>query len=203
MNSKLWIRKALTMCSMVAILATYSMAALASNGKPAGEILVTGNNSAGDAAAVTVNGEPVKSGRTIFSSSTISTPDGAGAIVNLAKAGRIELAPNTTFALTFDDKSISGDLTAGSITVLSAGQSVGVKTLSGDVVQLNAGDTATANAAGASQTTAPQTSVHNHSGLGPWWIAIFAGSAAVLIWTASKKNNDEFGAGATGVSPVR
>ena len=90
MNSKLWIRKALTMCSLVAILATYSMVALASDGKTAGEIVVTGN-SAGDASAVTVNGEPVKSGRTIFSSSTISTPEGSGAIINLGKTGRIEL----------------------------------------------------------------------------------------------------------------
>ena len=65
MNSKLWIRKALTMSLTVAIFATYSMVALAADGRTAGEIVITGNTGAG---AVTVNGEPAKSGRTIFSS---------------------------------------------------------------------------------------------------------------------------------------
>ena len=37
MNSKLWIRKALSMCLSVAVLATYSMVALAGPGRAAGE----------------------------------------------------------------------------------------------------------------------------------------------------------------------
>src|SRR5436190_13438584 len=141
MNSKLWIRKALTMSLTVAIFATYSMVALAADTRTAGEIVITGNTGAG---AVTVNGEPAKSGRTIFSSSTISTPEDAGAIINLGKAGKIELAPNTTFSVTFDDKSASGDLTAGSVSVLNAIDSVSVKTLSGEV-KLNAGESASAS----------------------------------------------------------
>ena len=198
MNSKLWIRKALTMCLMVAFVATYSMVALASDGKTAGEIVVTGNSSNGDVVAVTVNGEPVKSSRTIFSSSTISTTEGAGATVNLGKAGRIQLGPNTTFALSFDDKSISGDLTSGSITVLSAAQSVGVKTLSGEVVHLSAGETAAADSATASKAAG------NTSGLGPWWIAIVGGAVVAIIWAAQSKNTNQFGAGTiNAVSPVR
>ena len=55
MNSKVWIRKAMTMSLTVAIMATYSMVALASDGRAAGEIVITGNTAA---AAVTVNGEP-------------------------------------------------------------------------------------------------------------------------------------------------
>ena len=122
MNSKL-IRYALSMCLMVAIFATYSMVALAYDGKSAGEILITGNDGT---SMVTVNGEIAKSGRSIFSSSTISTPEDAGAIINLGKAGRIELAHNTTFALSFDDSSITGSLSSGSITVLNAAHAVGV-----------------------------------------------------------------------------
>ena len=77
-------------------------------------------------------------------------PGDAGAIINLGKAGRIELAHNTTFAVSFDDSSINGSLSTGSITVLNAAHAVGVKTLSGDV-HLNAGETAAASSATASK----------------------------------------------------
>ena len=48
MNSKLWIHKALSMCLVVAMIATYSMVALAGSEKVAGELIVTGK---------TINGE--------------------------------------------------------------------------------------------------------------------------------------------------
>jgi hypothetical protein len=48
MNSKLWIRKALSMCLSVAVLATYSMVALAGPGKAAGELAVSGKNVNGE-----------------------------------------------------------------------------------------------------------------------------------------------------------
>lgn len=195
MNSKVWIRKAMTMSLTVAILATYSMVALASDGRAAGEIVITGNTAA---AAVTVNGEPAKSGRTIFSSSTISTPEGAGAIINLGKAGSIELAPNTTFSVSFDSKSISGDLAAGSVSVLNAAEAVGVKTLAGQMVNLNAGETATATAAGSSPTPAP---TNGHS-IWPF-ILVLVGAAAIIIWTAAKDNDVNLGGGAITVSPNR
>ncbi len=195
MNSKLLIHKAFTMCLTVVLVATYSMVALAGDGKISGEIVVTGN-SASETAAVTVNGEPVKSGRTIFSSSTISTHEGAGAIINLGKAGRIELAPNTTFALSFDAAAINGDLAAGSITVLNAAKSVSVKTLSGEV-QLNAGDTASANANTASPAAAA-------SGSNNWWAfaLIFGGAVAGIILATSDSNENNFGAGTSSVSPT-
>lgn len=196
MNSKLLIHKAFTMCLTIVLVATYSMVALAADGKISGEIVVTGN-SASETATVTVNGEPVKSGRTIFSSSTISTPESAGAIINLGKTGRIELAPNTTFALSFDAAAINGDLAAGSITVLNAAKSVSVKTLSGEVVQLNAGDTASANANTASPAAAA-------SGSNNWWAfaLIFGGAVAGIILATSDDNENNFGAGATSVSPT-
>lgn len=196
MNSKLWIRKSLTSCLMVAMIATYSMVALASGGKTAGEIVVTGDNSNG----VTVNGESVKSGRSVFSSSTISTPEGSGAIVNLGKVGRIELTPNTTFTLSFDDDAMSGNLAAGMVTVLSAAKSVGVTTLSGNVV-LNAGESATAD----SGTAAKKDDDDNDTGNAwIWYALIFGGAAAGIIIAASTANNDvNLGGGATVISPSR
>jgi len=193
MNSKLWIRKALTMSLTVAIFATYSMVALAADGRPAGEIVITGNSKS----AVTVNGEAAKSGRTIFSSSTISTPEDAGAVVNLGKAGRIEVAPGSTFVITFDDKSVSGDLMAGSVSVLNASDAVGIKTLSGDL-KLNTGETATATASSGAPTPAPGS----HHNIWPF-LFVFAAAAIVIIWTAAKDNNTNLGGGANTISPPR
>jgi len=194
MNSKLWIRYALTMCLMVAICATYSMVALAYDGKTAGEILITGNDGA---SLVTVNGEVAKSGRSIFSSSTISTPADAGAVLNLGKAGKIELAHNTTFSLSFDDKTISGSLTAGSITVLNAAQGVGVKTLSGDLT-LNAGESASAGASSASK--APTGASSHEWG---WWALIVGGAVGAIILATATDNENNFGGSATQVSPIQ
>ncbi len=115
MNSKVWFRKALSMCLVVATIATYSMVALAGSERVAGELLITGKNLTAKAPFVKVNGEAAQNGRSIFSSSTIATPENADAIINLGKLGKIELAPNTTLTLTFDEKGISGDLIAGRV----------------------------------------------------------------------------------------
>jgi len=172
------------------------MVALASDGRAAGEITVTGSSS--DISAVRVNGEAVRSGRTIFSSSTIATSQDAGAILNLGKAGRIELAPNTTFALTFDNSAISGSLWTGNVTVLNAVKSVDVTTATGDVVKLGAGETASATSGSADPTTA----THSHNN---WWpfALIFGGAIGGIIWAASRNNENHFGGGAVVVSGTR
>lgn len=201
MNSKVWIRKALSMCMMVAVTATYSMVALANTGKLAGEILVSGKNINGEAPFVKVNGEDAKSGRSIFTSSTIVTPENANAVINLGKAGKIELAPNTTLALNFDEKSISVDLSAGKITVLGASESVNVKTLEGKTLQLNAGETATA--AGKSQQDDDDD---DDKGGAAWvpYVLIFGGAIAGVVIAATLANNEtQLGGGTTVVSPNR
>jgi hypothetical protein len=193
MNTKSLFHKALTMCLMVAVFATCSMVALAGDARASGEIVVTGSSEA----SVTVNGEAVKSGRTIFSSSTIITSEGSGAIINLGKAGRIELAPNTTFAISFDNSAISGSLSAGSVTVLNAAQAVSVKTAAGETVNLNTGETAAASS-GSASTKATSGTKH-------WWpfALIFGGAIAGLIWIASDNSNDRFGAGTVVISGTR
>jgi len=172
------------------------MVALASDGRATGEIVVTGSGSD----SVTVNGEVARSGRTIFSSSTIATHDGAGAILNLGKAGRIELGPNTTFALSFDNSAISGSLWTGNVKVLNAAQKVSVTTATGDVLKVGAGETASATAGSAD----PKVST-GHTSHHDWWAfaLIFGGAIGGLIWATSQNNENHFGSGTVVVSGTR
>ena len=189
-----WSRKALSMSVAVALLVTYSMVAMASAGNAAGELTVIGGSSTGETSFVTVNGEAAKSGRTVFSSSTISTPEGMGAIINFGKAGKIQLAPNTVFTVSADGKSISGDLSAGSLTVLNAAQSVPVTISTGEIVNVNAGETASANSGNASKKPTPRI-----AGINAWvFAAIVGGVIAAVIIATTAGNNDN-----TVISPVR
>jgi len=161
------------------------MVTLATSNRPVGEITVTGTTSPD--AAVTVNGEPAKSGRTIFASSTIATPENTGATVNLGKAGKLQLAPGSIFALYADGDILTGDLTAGSITVLSSAQSVGVKTLTGDLVSLNAGETVTATSGTSTAKAKP-----GPGGLDWWyWAAIIGGAAAAVVIIVVATDDDD------------
>jgi hypothetical protein len=197
MNRKLWIQKTLTVCSMTAILTVFSMVALAGTGAVAGELTVSGT--AANGVFVTVNGEPAESGRTISSSSTITTPEGITAVVNFGKLGKIQVGPNTTFSLNADNTSIAGNLTAGSITVLNATNGVSVRTLSGETVTVGVGETATASGTTAKSTTTTAGGNHN------WLIfaLVATGAMAAIVYAATTGSNNRLGAGATTVSPVR
>lgn len=190
MNSKLWIRKATSMCLMVAILATYSMVALANGSKASGELIVNGTET------VTVNGEVAKSGRTIFTSSMIST-QGSSATINLGNAGTIELAPNTAITVAFDSKAANVELASGKITALKSANSVNVN-VAGKSSILNAGESA---------TTAPaQDKDDEEKKGGAWWLwaIVFGGAAAgILIATAVSDNDIQLGGNGTVVSPTR
>lgn len=196
MNSKTLIRKALSLCLMVAIYATYSMVALASTERIAGELLITGKNS-----SVKVNGETAQSGRSIFSASTITTPENATAIINLGKIGKVELAPNTTLNISFTEKGINGDLLTGKVTVLGASETVNIKTTEGKTVKLNAGDSVSAGKA-----QKDDDDDDDKVGGVAWWIwaAIFGGAvAAVVIAATSDNNRIALGGGTTVVSTNR
>jgi hypothetical protein len=179
MNSKTFIRKALSLCLMVAIYATYSMVTLASTERIAGELLISGKNS-----SVKVNGETAQSGRSIFTASTISTPENTSAIINLGKLGKLELAPNTTANISFTDKGINGDLLSGKITVLGTTDAVNIKTTEGKTVKLNAGESVTA---GKQQDDDDDD---DDPGAAWWiWAAIFGGAVAGIVIAATSDNN--------------
>ena len=200
MNSKLWIRKALSMCLVVATILTYSMITLANTERIAGEILVTGNSASGQTSSVKVNGELAQSGRSIFSASTIATPENAGAVISLGRIGKIELAPNTILALSFSEKGISGDLSTGRVTVLNAADGVVINTVGGKLVTLNSGDSASA----ANAPQADTTSDNDGGSAGLIWALILGGAAAGIIIAARTDNNRiSLGGGSTVISPVR
>jgi hypothetical protein len=200
MNSKVWFRKALSMCLVVATIATYSMVALAGSERVAGELLITGKNSNGESPYVKVNGEAAQNGRSVFSSSTIATPENADAVINLGKLGKIELAPNTTFSLTFDENGINGDLIAGRITVLSASDSVNITTLNGNLTKLNAGESAVA---GGGKVQDDDDASDGGSAWIVWALVLGGAAAGIIIAARSNNNRVSLNSSAIVVSPRR
>jgi len=200
MNSKKWIRKALSTCLVVATIATSSMVTLANSEKITGELLISGKNVSGETQIVKVNGEAAQNGRSIFSSSAIVTPENVGAIVNLGKVGKIELAPDTNFTLAFSEKGIEGRLLAGRITVLDASDIVTIKTLDGATLNLVAGESAAATTGKAQDDDAA-----NDGGNALYiFVAVLGGAAAAIIIAATTDNNrTALGGGSTVVSPTR
>jgi hypothetical protein len=178
---------------------TYSMVSLANSEKIAGEILVTGKNVNGQLPLVNVNGEAVQSGRSIFSSSTIATSENAGAVISLGKLGKIELAPNTTLALSFNEKGISGDLASGRVTVLEVADSMLVNVAGGKSIALKSGE---------STSNVPQddTTDDNDGGSAGLVYALILGGAVAGIIIAATRGDDDavtLGGGANIISPTR
>lgn len=198
MNTK-WINKVVSLCLTLVLLATYSVSISAKTDRLAGELTISGKLTNGEVPAVLVNGETAQNGRSIFSSSTITTPAGANAIINIAKLGTIELAPNTNISVTFDETGINADLTAGKVTVLGATADVNVKIPNGQVTKLNAGESAVAGNA--------QDDDADNTGGGPaWWLyaIIFGGAVAGVVIAATTDNNRvALGSGGTVISPIR
>lgn len=114
MNSKTWKNKVLSLCLVIATITTYSMVALA-NTKVVGEISMSNN-----ASSVKVNGEVAQNGHSIFSSSTIVTPNNTDAIVNLSKLGKVKLDSASTVKLSFDSNNFTSTLVNGKLTVMSS-----------------------------------------------------------------------------------
>jgi hypothetical protein len=197
MNSKLWIRKALSLCLCVAVLATTSMVALAGSKKVAGELTVSGKDINGEAPFVLVNGEAARSGRSIFSASTITTSDTAGAVINLGKLGKVELAPKTILTLTFDETGVAGNLSAGVVSLFGTSDKVSITTPDGNTVQLSAGESVAAS--GKLQDD------DDDDGGSAWWLyaLIFGGAAGGILWAALSDNDVSIGTGGTVVSPTR
>jgi hypothetical protein len=203
MNSKLWIKKALTSLLSVSILASYSMVAFAASPKSIGEISVSGKD-------VRVNNEAVQSGRTLFATGIIATSNASAATLNLANGGKIEIAPNTVVSA---DSAESFTLNSGKITSFS-NQAVNV-VVNGKSTKLNSGESASA-AFGDDKRDANGNCVDTDgdgkmecdeasSGSAWWlWTLVFGGAAAGIVIAALSDNNRvALGGGTTVVSPVR
>jgi len=120
----------MSLCLSVAVLFSSSTLVLAASGTKsmAAEIVVSGYNGS-EKSSVTLNGEPVSSGRTFYSFGSVSTSDSASATINLGKLGRVTMLPGTKLDVSFTENSISGDLSAGHIEVFNnAGVAVNIHT---------------------------------------------------------------------------
>ncbi len=200
MNSKTWIQKALSTCLVAATIATSSMITLAGSERVAGELTISGKNINGETPFVKVNGEAAQNGRSIFSSSTIVTSENAGAIINLGKVGKIELAPNTSLTLSFNDKNIDGNLLAGRVTVLNAAETVTIQTIDGATTNLAAGESAVSTAGKVKDDDA------DSDGGSGWiiWALVLGGAAAGIVIAATSNNNRVAVSGSsTVISPTR
>lgn len=129
MTSRTWSRTPITLALALAILCTYSMVGLAQTGQtgPTGDLSVVGE--------VSVNGTSAISGATVFSDSTVTTAQNSSAVVSLGKLGRVEVLPNSSLKLSFNDTGVTGMLSQGRVRLsTSSGVSATVSTKDGAAV---------------------------------------------------------------------
>src|SRR3712207_8610940 len=74
---------------------------------PPGDLSVVGE--------VSVNGTSAISGATVFSDSTVTTAQNSSAVVSLGKLGRVEVLPNSSLKLSFNETGITGMLSQGRV----------------------------------------------------------------------------------------
>lgn len=185
MIPQLWMHKAVSVCVLLALFTTTSMVALAGPGRIAAELTVSGKVLNGEAPVVMVNGEASKSGRSIFSSSTVATPDETTATIGIGKAGQLELDPNSSVNVVFDDSSVDAELTSGRLTVRGSLGTVKVRTNDGKVTTLNSGDSITASG----QAARKQSGGGSNKA---WiWIVVAGGVAAAILIAVSQSNNND------------
>ena len=184
MMLQLFIRRAITACALTAVFTTTSMVALAAPGRAAAELTVSGRLATGQAPVALVNGEESRSGRSIFSSSTISTPEETTAVVSMGRTGRIELAPSSSMNLVFDDETVNVELTAGTLKALGSLGTINVRTNDGQITVLNPGESITA---AGSKSAKRQTTSKD-----AWiWLLVAGGAAAVIIIAVAASGGDD------------
>ena len=129
MTSRTWSRTPISLALAFAILCTYSMVGLAQTGQtgPTGDLSVVGE--------VSVNGTSAISGATVFSDSTVTTAQNSSAVVSLGKLGRVEVLPNSSLKLSFNETGVTGMLSQGRVRLsTSSGVNATVTTKDGAAV---------------------------------------------------------------------
>jgi hypothetical protein len=81
---------------------------------------------------VSVNGTSAISGATVSSDSTITTAARSSAVVSLGKLGRVEVLPDSTMKLSFDDSSVSVSMLEAGRVRLSSSSNVKTTTTTKD-----------------------------------------------------------------------
>jgi hypothetical protein len=174
----------------VAIVGSCSLAVFAGDTKMAGEIVISG----GSDSIVSVNGEAVKSGRTVFSSSTIETSADASAIVSVKSVGKVKIGPGSKMIVSFDKDGIEGSIVTGKLTVIESSEKVNITAPNGKIASLTAGES----------VITVQDDDDDDAGGSSWvlWALVFGGAAAAIVFAATRDNTVSLGGGTTVVSPV-
>jgi hypothetical protein len=188
-------------CLVFAILMSSSMFVLAAPGVKtiSAEIIVSGTNDNGQP-AVLLNGEEASSGRTFQTTGVVTTSTHGSAIINLGKLGRINLLPGSTLSVTVTENNISGELTAGHMSVANAeGVSVNIKTAD-DSVTNDASKSGNMSIDVTSGITKAQAKDDDDDDDNKAWvpILIFAGAVGAAAIIVITRNGDE-----DVISPVR
>ena len=235
MSKTLWIRNSIATSLAIALFVTTSMISLASTpgNQLMAELNVTGTSADGDAPSVSVNGERAFSGRTIQPSTTVTTPATSSATINLGKLGRVELAPNSSLVINFNENSINGNLVSGKVKVVGAagaetsiqtkdslinadkmtGKAFAVSATENSTLVTNESGSVVLNSNGKSSkvdTGATKSSRQDDDngdivpGSVTLYAIIFGAAAATLIYIATRDTNEfQLGTGTTIVSPGR
>jgi hypothetical protein len=94
--------------ALLLVLSIAQVYVLADSGKALFGLLATSGNS-----IVNVNGGDATSGATILSGVQLQTPENVTAHVQLSSLGKLDISPNTSLTLDFDESSINVNVTAG------------------------------------------------------------------------------------------
>lgn len=186
------IRKAVSACALTAFLTATSMVALAAPERIVAELTVSGKGLNGEAPTVLVNGEASRSGRSVFSSSVVSTTEETTAVLSVGSTGRVQLARNSSVSLVFDNDSIDAEVAEGTLTVLGSSGTVRVRTNDGKTAVLNPGESMSADGG-----TAARQQNNKKDKAWIWFLVAGGAAAAVIIAVTASGGNDSV------VSPVR
>ncbi len=196
MTVKPLLKKSLSVFLTTAVFLTYSMVTLASTPAVAGELTVSGT--AGTDSFVSINGEAVKSSRSVFFPAIVTTPENASATISFGKSGAIRVEPGTSVTLSFDGRNVAANLSGGAVKVLSSETGVVFAMPDGSAKTVAAGETAAAGRA--------QDDDDKKGGGAAWWLwaLVFGGAAAGMIIGATYDTNKvRLGGNTTVVSPNR
>jgi hypothetical protein len=117
-------RKATKVIALLLVISMMQVYVMATTVKPLGSTNEAASKSAPGALlfgqlemdqdkSILVNSNPAVSGTTIFSGAQLVTPEAVGAAVQMESLGRLDIAPQTSLTLTFDQKSVNVVVTKG------------------------------------------------------------------------------------------
>lgn len=199
-NKFLWLRNFTAFSLMVAVFAATSLVASAAPEKNAsmGELIVSGSSADGSEPSVTLNGEKAISGRTFFSSGTISTTESTTATIKLGTLGSVSVAPNSVLSLSFGDNTINGTISTGQVKVNNAeGVIVNILNVDGLAANNLGGGVYDANANASRQDDDDSVSDGSQLAL----VLVFAGVVGgTVIYLLTRDSGPSAG---TAASPVR